>query len=561
MARKTKAPNFKYTERGIRQIAKRDGWDRFIKDETDVIAARLGFVFDEARAKKSCQFFERYLRMTNGEWLGKQFTLLNWEREANYKIFGWVDANGYRRYRKVYLQLGRKNGKTSWSAGIALKMLMADNEGGPEVALVASTRDQAAPLYETAYNMAALNPQLKARLKLNRASRQIIYGKNLGSLKVYPGDSEVNLGANLSLILLDELRSQPDRRLYDNIKHSQKARRQPLFIMISTAGNSTLSLCHEVYEYACSVRDGQVIDPRFLPIVFEADKDADAGDEAQWAKANPALGEIIKVDDLRSEYEEAKARPRNMSAFRTFVLNQWVSEAGAFFDVAQWRKCSTKRPDESPMEWRMRMLAELKGQPCWLGMDLSQSRDLTALVAVFDVNDRVVVIPYCWCPARATRISERPVLEGLIEDGWIETTEGEAVDHAATEAEIMALNADYQVQELAFDPANAYAIVQACMGAGIKCTSVSQGPRFLNAPIRHLETLVLNETLDHGNNPLLEWMAGHCSVKENAAAQLILMRNQDAKKIDAIAALVDALAVKLEAPAPVSYNQVEQFFV
>ncbi len=247
-----------------------------------------GFEFDEAAAARAVGFFAEVLRHTKGEWAGEHFALAPWQEPIVRNIFGWKRPDGTRRYRRVYIEVPRKNGKSTLVAGLALYLLYADREAGAEVFSVAADREQAGIVFEQAKAMAELEPDLVAVSEIYR--RSIVVSATSSTYRVLSADVPTKHGLNAHGVLFDELHAQPTRDLWDVLTTSTGARRQPLVVAITTAGYDRQSVCWEVHEYARQVRAGVIDDSSFLPVIYAAEPGDDWTDEAVWRKANPGLG-------------------------------------------------------------------------------------------------------------------------------------------------------------------------------------------------------------------------------------------------------------------------------
>lgn len=549
------------TERTAKARAKREGWADWIRCDADLIAARNGCRFDITSAEHSCTFFRRFLKHTKGEFSGRPFDPIDWERDALSRIYGWKRSDGTRRFRRVLIMMGRRGGKTVFAAGLSLYSLCCDNEQSGEVYPVAASIPQAGHLYRAAYEMVGESPDLLKRVQRMPSTKRMFFPATKSTLAVLTPDPDRARGINPSCLIVDEVVALPNRLLIDSLRYASGSRRQPLTVYLSTAGWDKQAIIGELYEYGCNVRDGRVVDDSFLAIIHEAKPEDDPSHPETWKKANPSLGVALRLETVEEEYREAQSAPRKMAAFKRERLNIWTSTAHAFLDINAWDKCSTKRQGETPMEWRKRMLSELQGEPCYIGLDLSQTRDLTAAVAIFPTQPGYIVIPWVWCPEEMTRRNERPEIDGLIADGFIQTTPGNAVDHSAVEAKVLELRENHRVLEVAYDRYGAYPMIQTFIGEGIECTPVAQNSATLNSPTRELERLVMAGELDHGDNPALRWMASNVEVKENAGAQLLPVKPKTAKKIDAVSALITALARAMVSEAVPAYTNVDDFFV
>jgi phage terminase large subunit-like protein len=271
-----------------------------------------GYVFDRKRAEKPIEFIERFCKHSKGEWAGQPLRLELFQKAFISALFGFVDKKtGYRKYRETLLYVARKNGKSVLLSGIALYMLIADNEPGAEVYSVASKKDQAKIIFNETYNMVRQSPDLLQ--VISKRKSDLYFNLTFSKFQPLGKNSDTLDGLNSSLVIIDELHSIKDRNLYEVMKQSQSARRQPLLVMITTAGTIRECIFDDMYKYACGVCDGTIEDPHFLPILYELDNKEEWLDPMKWEKANPGLNHIKKLDDLISKVARAKQSPRDLT--------------------------------------------------------------------------------------------------------------------------------------------------------------------------------------------------------------------------------------------------------
>ncbi len=478
--------------------------------------------------------FINALRHVKGEWAGQPFRLRPWQEHFVRELFGTLRPDGLRQYRTASLWLPRKCGKSTLAAAIALYLLVGDGEPGAEVILAACDKDQASLVFDIAVGMVRQSPYLSGRLKVVPSTKRIVDPRTAGYLRAIPADAAGSHGFNAHGVVADELHAWPNRELYDVLQTSMGARRQPLFLTISTAGFDRQSIGYEVYEYACKVRDGIIEDPTFYPCIYAADEGDDWTDEAVWRKANPALADFRSLEEMRTLAERAKATPALQNTFRRLYLNQWTAQESRWLDMAAWEACG-----------RMVDRAALRGRECYAGLDLSSTTDLTALVLAFPIDNEVHVLPFFWIPKEtAQRAEQRDRVPYLTwaRQGFLTLTEGNAVDYARVEADIKALAQEFRIVELAYDRWNASYLIQRLQEDGARVVPVGMGYASLSAPMKHLEELVLTGRLVHGNNPVLNWNADNLAVEQDAAGNLKPSKAKSRQRIDGMVALVLALS-------------------
>ena len=506
--------------------------------------AKSEFWFDTKAADKAVQFFARFCSHVKGPMAGKPFALDKWQVDEIIRpLFGWKRADGTRKYRTAYIEVPRKNGKSTLSAGLALYLTCADEEQGAEVYSAAADREQAAIVFDVAKQMAMNSPALAKRLKPFR--RSMTYEEKASSYKVLSADAPTKHGLNASGLIFDELHAQPNRELYDVLTTSTGARRQPLTVLITTAGYDRHSICYEVHDYACKVRDGIVTDDSFLAVIYAAGEKDDWTDPKVWAKANPGLGQSVTVDYLTQECRKAKEIPAYENTFRRLHLNQWTEQATRWLSMDVWDRNATEANEFA-----------LEGRLCYAGLDLASTKDISALALVFppdDDDESYSVLWKFWLPEDAMRQrshKDRVPYDQWVKDGVISTTEGNVTDYDVLRRDINALGKRYNIREIAFDRWNATQLTTQLQGDGFTMVPFGQGFVSMAAPTKELEKLLLSNRLAHGGNPVARWMASNVAVRTDPAGNLKPDKEKSSEKIDGIVALVMALGRAIVQPAP-----------
>ena len=477
------------------------------------------------------------LRQSKGQWAGKPLALLPWQTEAIDRIYGTMRPDGTRRYRTAYLEVPRKNGKSTLAAGIALYSLVADNEPGAEVYLAAVDRDQAAIVFDVIKDMIAQEPHLRKLLKVVPSTRRILCPSTSSVLRVIASDAGGSHGFNASCIIGDEVHAWPNRELWDVLATSTGARRQPLMIGITTAGFESNSLGGQLHEYAERVRDGVVDDPSFLPVLYGAAAGDAWDDPAVWRKANPSLGHTVTEEYLAGECARAKAVPAYESAFRRLHLCQWVNQETRFLPIDQWDACSgqvTVRELEDACEGRI----------CYAGLDLSSTQDMTALVLVFPRDGTFDVLARFWLPEEDLRRRgerDRVPYEVWARQGLLQLTPGNVIDYAYVRREIATLRERYDFGGISYDKWAATQLVQELMADGVDMAPVGQGMASMAAPTKELLNVTVARKLRHAGNPILRWQADNLVVIQDAAGNVRPAKHKARARIDGMVALIMGL--------------------
>lgn len=517
--------------------------------------AARGLYFDADAAARSNLFF-KVLQHSKGEWAGQPFELELWQAFIDAMIFGWKRADGTRRFREAYIAVPRKNGKTTLLSGEGLKLLAADGEAGAEVYTFASTKDQAKLIFDEAVQMRNASPRLTKRVGLVKNNLHILATNS--RFMPLSADDETHHGLNASAGLADELHVHASRDLWDVIATSQAARRQPLMIGITTHGWDRQSFCYAQYEYARKVLERIIEDDRFFAFVAMLDDGADWEDEREWQKCNPNFGKSVKVEYLREQAQRAKNDPTALNAFLRLHLNAWTQQDERVILPHQWAACAGVAATEDPSVVRGRWLQELRGKFCFAALDLSTKLDLSGDVFFFPKQpglEKARVLPFFFVPEAA--IVERSKRDRVPYDVWARqgfllATPGNVVDYDFIREIHRKMAREFRIRETAFDPWNATQIVTQLQGDGLALVEHQQGYRSMSDPTKELLKMIAAAEFEHGNNPVLNWMADNLVVSTDPAGNLKPDKSKAREKIDGIVALIMAIGRAIANPAPAS---------
>ena len=492
------------------------------------------FYFDEAAADRAVEFFPACLVHIKGEWAGQPFELSPWELDVVRNLFGWKQkSDGLRRYREVYVEIPRKNAKSTFASGLGLLLLLADDEPGAEVYAAAVDRSQAGIVFEPSRMMVEKSPELSSRATTFR--RSIVVASTASKFEVLSADVPTKHGLNAHGVIVDELHALPSRGLVDVLKTSTGSRRQPVILYITTAGYDRNSICWEKHVYAEKVRDGVIDDPTFLPVIYDTPIDADWTDPKVWAKANPNLRISVKYEYLEKECKAAQETPGYQNTFRRLHLNQWTEQASRWLDMARWDLCGDALPPES----------ELEDHGCWGGLDLAATTDVCALVWGFWLGENVFgILPRFFIPEETIALRsrrDRVPYDVWAREGQVIVTPGNVVDYDLVVERILEDGERFGCHELAYDPWNATHVANRLQDEGMTIVPFRQGWKTMSPPTKELEKLVVSRKLRHGGNPVLRWMAGNVAVAQDPAGNLKPARDKSFEKIDGIVAVIMAL--------------------
>lgn len=493
-------------------------------------------MYDENKAKRVIKFINQ-LKHTKGIWHGVPFDLLDWQEKIIKDIFGTIKEDGYRKYNTAYIEIPKKNGKSEIAAAIALYLTCGDSEWGAEVYGCAADKQQASIVFDVAVEMVEQCPALKKRIKPIMSRKRLVYIPTGSFYQVLSAEAYTKHGLNVHGVIFDELHAQPNRQLYDVMtKGSGDARKQPLFFLITTAGNDRNSICYEVHQKAEDILKGKKNDPTFYPVIYGINEADDWSDESNWYKANPSLGHTIEIDKVRASFISANENPAEENLFRQLRLNQWVKQSIRWMPMDTWNKCDFEVNQE-----------ELLGRECYAGLDLSSSIDITAFVLIFPPRteeERYIVLPYFWIPEdnMHLRVRRDHVPYDVWEkQGFIKTTEGNVIHYGFIEKFIEELGDKYNIKEIAFDRWNATQMAQNLEDLGFTVIPFGQGFKFMAPPTKRLMELTLEKKIAHGGNPVLAWMMDNIHVRTDPAGNIKPDKERSTEKIDGAVAMIMAL--------------------
>jgi phage terminase large subunit-like protein len=517
------------------------------------------FVWDGGAADRVVNFFERVLVHTKGRYARTPFLLTPWQKDDIVRpLFGTMAYDDQydewvRQYRVAWLEMARKNGKSELASGFALYGLVGDGEESSEVYSVAADRDQASLVFEVARRMVELSPILSKRLVIVSSKKRIFDPVTNSFYAVLPGDASGALGTNPHMVLFDEVLTQKDRHLWDAMRQGFGTRRQPILIATTTAAYTSARFALEEHEYGEQLLARPAADPARFVFMRNTPRDWNWRDEGKpgnpetgepatgWYWANPGLGDFLSIGNLRSEATEAEVKPSAENAFRVFRLNQWVSQAQRWIDMQTW--------DANGAEPVLR--DSLKGRCCYAGLDLASVSDFTAWVLLFPGSpedpdaEGFTVLPRFWIPSKALKARgvQRAELEYWRDMGWLTITDGDVTDYRVVRADIEKDAEDFCIDLFGYDPWNATNLVTELEDGGLDGVKAPQTSARLTDPCKWMETLLAENLLRHGGNPVLRWMADNVEVQYTGDGLFKPSKAKSGDKIDGISALLNALFV------------------
>lgn len=496
-------------------------------------------MFNEQRANEPINFIQM-LKLTD-DFYGQPFLLQEWQKEVLSNVYGTVKDTGYRQYKRAYLEIPKKNGKSTLISALAVYHLTCDSEEG-QIFCCASDRGQATIIYKAAVSMIEQNKTLSKLFKITDSRKEIMNIKTKTVLKVLSAEAYTKHGLNPTVIIFDELHSQPNRDLYDTMTFGAgAARKEPLLWVITTAGDDPdrASIGWEVHEYAQKVQDGEIEDATQYAKIYGVKETDDIWDEATWYKVNPSLGITIPIETIREEAITAKNNPANEKLFRWLRLNQWVSlKQIGWLDLSLW--------DSTIGKWAK---DELLNKQCYIGLDLASTTDLTGIALLFPPQQGLSdwrFITEGWIPDENMKeriYRDHVPYDKWVKEGYLHCTPGNATDYDFIRARIEHFNKLYNVKMLCTDPWNSAMLTQQLEKTGMQIIDVTQNMANMSPGMKELEILLKTGKMTHEDNKLARWCFGNVNIAVDGNENIKPMKNKSRDRIDVIVALINAMAI------------------
>lgn len=514
----------------------------------DLVRAAAGgpFVFDRVKAERVCKFIET-LHHVKGEWAQRRETirLEGWQCFVQVSIFGWVNREtGLRRFQTVYLEVARKNAKSTLLSGTGLYCLALDGEAGAEVYSAATTKEQARKVFDPARKMAERNPDLRLRAGIHVQVHKILQPKT--NSEFLPLASQTNSldGLSPSCALVDELHAHASREVWDVIGSGQGARDQPLKIAITTAGSNLAGVCYEERTDLEKILRRIVEDDTVFGVIFAIDEEDDPFDERVWRKANPNLGVSVRLDFLRKESAKAQRTPTQRGEFLRKHCCRWSAAGVSAFDLDCWRE----RVDA---DLRLEDMAGLAGLT--IGMDGSKNNDLTSVVVMGWDGADLVLWDEHWATEDAVGAPGNEHLKEWAAACWLHTCPGALIDLEQVETRVCEIIDAVRPGEVTYDPMylmQMAARLEKRYGTAPAVIEQKQTTMALDPALRTLQGLVLDRHVVSRGNPVMDWMVSNARAKPShggGSEFLKLFKQMPSAKIDGVQALLTGLA-RMEAP-------------
>jgi phage terminase large subunit-like protein len=480
------------------------------------------YKYDAKAADEKIAFIEKHCRHVEGDLYGEPLILPDtFKDEILRPIFGLKRANGKRLIRKVYIQMPRKNAKTTMMAAVEYTLLCNDGENSAQIYNCAGDDEQAGLLFAAAKKMVENDPVGRKMCKTFQGS--ITYKDSF--IKKITSKSETKHGFNTHAWIYDELHVAKNRDLYDTLNTSTGQRSNPLGIMITTPGTDKLSICYYHYSYSQKLLSGAIEDDTYWCVIYESDPQADIHSPETWRIANPLYDYSENLrESIESEAKEVENDPANENSFRRLRLGQWTSSETKWLKTELWTSLAGDVTRE-----------DFASDLCWLGLDLSSTSDLTSLCTLFSDGESIIPFWDLWIPEAAAEQYEKQFnipYSRWAKAGYINICDGNTINFADVERRIMQVNDNYHIRSVGYDPFNAVDLATRLEEKhGIKTFKHGQGFR-LSPGLKKIKEMIKSASVLHGNNPVVNWTLDNVLVKENDELNIKIVKPKDEKKID-----------------------------
>ena len=504
------------------------------------------YYFDEVVAQLAVDYIEENVKHVKGDLAGEPFILEDWQKNEIIKpIFGWKHkSNGLRKYTSAYIEIPKKSGKSFLAASIACIFLDVEKEGGSEIVGVAWGRKQAGLVFEATKGVIQKSPRLRNKCTIYRNS--VTSPDHLGGVKTYhilSKEAGTEDGINPQLAIIDELHVHKNNEILEMVEKSQGARKQPLSFIITTAGSDLYGIGFQRHENAINIAKGIVQDETQLVCVYGASKDSDPFSPKTWKEANPNYNISIGQRAYEKEATKAMSSSASLNSFKRYYLNIWTSSVDGWINDEVW--------NASQWDFDKSILLEA---PCYGGLDLSSTSDITAFTLVWKIAGKFYSKNWFFLPEeKAANSADKNNIQYIewVKEGFIIETAGNVVDDNEVLHYVESLKEKYKITMMAYDNYRSHHLVPKFEEMGLECINFKQNFEQMTAPTLELQKRIEAKDYNHSGNPVLRWMAGNATIVTGiggTAAKIQKEKNRPEKKVDGIITNVMAYALWLNEP-------------
>jgi phage terminase large subunit-like protein len=491
------------------------------------------FRFDKESAARICRFIE-LLPHIKGKWAknGARIELQPWQIFILTAAFGWMRRDtGLRRFKTAYLEMPRKQGKSSLSSGVGIYCVCADGEAGAECYSAATTRDQAKIVWQDAWNMVERSPGLKKAFGVSTTAHAISQISTASRFQALSAEGNSLDGLNIHCAIVDELHAHRTRKVFDVLETATGARTQPLLWLITTAGFDRSGICYEQRTYLTKILNGVVEDDTYFGVIYTIDDVDDWSNPKIWEKANPNYGVSVFPEDIERLCAKALKMPSAQNNFLTKRLSVWVNADTAFFNMAALAKCADPN-----------LRAEaFFGERCWIGIDLASRRDIAPMIQLFRREGHVYVFGRYYLPESEIEESENSQYSGWVKQGLITVTPGNIIDYGYIEDDLRQISKEFQIVEVAYDPFQATQFATRMLAEGFPMVEMRAVVKTFSEPMKHLDGLIVDGKFHFDGDPILTWMFSNVVAHYDNKDNVYPKKERPENKIDGAIALIMAL--------------------
>lgn len=503
--------------------------ERHLADLADTTSR---YEFSADAVARVCGYLEA-LPHVKGRWARSKETLKleDWQCFMVGVPFGWLrKADGLRRFRRVYVEVPRKNAKSTITAGLGLYMLTADGEHGAEVYSGAGTEKQAWEVFGPARLMAKNTPQLLEAFDVTVGAKNLHIEETASKFEPIigkPGD-----GSSPTFAITDEYHEHTTPEQYDTMVTGMGSREQPMSWVITTAGDNTEGPCYALRQDVVDVLDGKVENDQLFGLIYTIDDGDDWADPAVLAKANPNFGVSVMAEYLEAQQQQAINSPRRQATFKTKHLNAWVTARAPYFNAHKW---------STELEYKE---TDLAGRSCFVGIDLAAKHDIAAVVHLFEPEGDGPwhVTSKLYLPEEKVASKDAMHFRQWVDAGWITTHPGVLIDYEEIAVDLEEYLTDKALRELCYDQWQATQFVTRFERNGVTCVQIPQTTQYLSQPMKELYGWIESGRVTHDGNPCFAWMIGNVTGKEDAKGNVYPRKESAERKIDGPVALLNAMA-------------------
>lgn len=505
---------------------------------------KRGLVWNVEESERAQGFYADVLKLNGGDFEGKPFELLPWQKFVVGSLFGWQGVDGHRRFRNAYIETAKGSGKSPLAAGVGMLGLVADNEPRAEIYSAATKKDQAMILFRDAVAMVDQSPELSKRLQKSGTGERcwnLAYMAQGAFFRPISSDDGQS-GPRPHIGLIDELHEHKTNTVVEMMRAGTKSRRQAMIFMITNAGHNRMGPCWGYHEYGAKVAAGEVEDDAFFPFVCSLDESDDPfADESCWPKVNPSLqdADLPGYKYIREQVTEAKGMPSKEAIVRRLNFCQWTDAESPWISHEVWKGAEREYDIES-----------LRGRRAVAGLDLSSTTDLTGLVFLVEPvaeGEPWKIVPYAWLPEvdlQRKADSDRVPWVQWRAEGLLDTTPGRAISKRVILQRLSGLCDFFEVMEVAYDRWRIEDLLSLASDDGITLPTMrpfGQGYKDMSPAVEQFERMLLNGELVHPGHKVLTYCIGNSVIEQDAAENRKLSKEKAVGRIDlAVAAVMAA---------------------